>query len=220
MNRVNKISIAIMGAFLTIGAGSTFARDPIAPAGPAASSSGIDLGRSQVTPPAQIRKELGSPLSNPSADAPAIPSGTSSTAATPAMPGNSIAAEQVRDNRDINSPQTQIGAGARANGSSQSDLTPTLPRNGYDAVPGVNATPSAGGDAATRSEIRSGRDSSSVHIQENASSRAQTVNQTDRAVTPDLPSSAQDKYESATRAKPALDRVTQQKNKSRKTQAN
>lgn len=218
MNRVNKISITIMSAFLTIGAGSTFARGPIAPAGPAASSSGIDLGQPQVMPPAQIRKELGSPLTNPNAAIPAIPSSASGTATTPAMPGNPTAGEQLRDNRDTHSLQTEIGTDARANVSGQSDLAPTLP---YDpAGPGLNSTPAVGGDAATRSEVRGGRDPSSVPIQENASARLDAVNRNDRAVTPDLPSSAQDKDESATRAKPAQDRATQRKNKSRKPPVN
>lgn len=220
MNRVSKISIAIMSAFLTVGAAPTLARGPIAPAGPAASSSGIDLGQAQVTPPAQIRKEVGSPLTSPNTATPAMPSGVRGTAATPAMPGNPVAGEQVRDNRDIHSPQTQIGADARANASSQSDLAPTLPKGRLDpAVPGASATPSVGGSAATRSEIRSGRDASSVHIQENASSRVDTGNPNDRGLTPDLPRGGQDKYEPATRAKPAQDRVTQQKNKSRKSQS-
>lgn len=160
MNRVNKISIAVMSAFLTIGSGATYARDPIAPTGPAANSSGIDLGQRQVAP-AHIREEMGSPM-------------TGQNAATPAMPGNPTANERVRENRDANRPQTDIGTDARANASGRSDLTttPTLPRDRYDpAVRGTGSTPSVGGGAATRSEIRSGRDASSVQFKENAGTR-------------------------------------------------
>lgn len=162
MNRLNKVSIAIVSAFLTIGAGSTFAGGPIAPAGPAASSSGIDLGQPQVTPPARVRKETGSPLTSPNAATPAMPSSASGTAATPAMPGNPIAGEQVRDNRDTNLPQSQTGVDARANASGQSDRAPSLPQDRYDpAVRGTSTTPSVRGDAGTRNETRRGRDASS-----------------------------------------------------------
>lgn len=194
MNRVNKVSIAIVSAFFSIGAGSTFARGPIAPAGPAASSSGIDLGQPQVTPPAQVRKEIGSPPASPNAATPAMPSSASGTAATPAMPGNPIAGEQVGDNRDTDLPQNQTGVDARAKASSQSNIAPSSPKDRYGpAVPGTSTMPSVRGDAGTRNESRSRRDASSVHSQENAGARADAVNESNRAATSGLPSNAQDK---------------------------
>ena len=225
MNRRNKISIAIMSAFLALGATSTFARGPIAPAGPAASSSGIDLGQPQVTPPAQVRKELGS-TANPNAATPAIPPslppGMGGPTTMPALPGNPTAREQVLDNRDANEAQLQrdTGAAANANGSGQGDLaiTPSLPKDRYDTMgPGAGAMPSVDAGTSTRSEIRTGRDANSVDVEQDAAARAgsESADQNGTGIAPDKPRDTQRKAKSTTRAKPATDQTTQQKNKSR-----
>lgn len=120
MNRVYEISIAIMSAFLALGATLTFARGPLAPAGPAASSAGIDLGQPQIAPPAHGRKELGS-TANPNTATPAmppsLPPSMGGPTATPVLPGNSTARDQVLDHRGANDPQMRdTGPAATATG--------------------------------------------------------------------------------------------------------
>lgn len=229
MNRRNKISIAIMSALLALGATSTFARGPIAPAGPAASSSGIDLGQPKITPPAQARKELGS-TANSNAATPAIPPSlppsVGGPTAMPALPGNPTARDQVLDNRDAGGPQLRnTGPAVNAAGSGQGDLaiTPSLPKDRYDGMgSGGGSMPSVGVGASTRSEIRTGRDAGSADMEQDASARARAdrLNQNDPAVAPDIASETRGKAKSPARDKAATNRTTPRKNKSRTTRVN
>lgn len=72
--------------------------------------------------------------------------------------------------------------------------TPAVPAMGTNA-PAIPAMP---GNPTAREEVRENRDASSMHLKDNAATRNDAINRPDLAVTPDLPSQAKDRAESAT----------------------
>lgn len=199
MTRANKTSIAVMTALLSLTT-TAWSRGPAANGPQMGGPSPVEMNRNAATP--------------------AVPSMGSGAPAIPAMPGNPTAREEVRENRDASSMHLKDNAATRNDAIDRPDLavTPDLPSQAKDraeaATSGAGMTPSVGGTPATREEIRANRDPNSVHIEDNLSTRANTVNQNDLAVTPDLPSKAQDRYTSGSQ-KSDKQKVTQRKNKSR-----
>lgn len=199
MTRANKTSIAVMTALLSLSA-TAWSRGPVANGPAIGGPDSVEMNRSATTP--------------------AIPAMGTNAPAIPAMPGNPTAREEVRDNRDASSMHLQDNAATRNDAINRPDLavTPDLPSQAKgraeSATSGTGITPSVGGTPATREEIRTNRDPNSVHMDDNLSTRANTVNQNDLAVTPDLPSKAQDRYTSGSQ-KSEKQKVTQRKKKSR-----